>query len=180
MEYQQRKHPRLKAYDYSGNGAYFITICTRQREPLLGSIRTDGRLREEADLGMGQIELSAVGQICKQFLEGIPEHYTGVFLDCYIIMPDHIHLLLVLDDAACSGGQGSDRPTVQRILHAFKRLSSQQADRKLWQESFYEHIVRNETDLHEIRQYILQNPIKRSLERSGPLDSRRAAYHENP
>ena len=167
MEYQQRKHPRLKAYDYSGNGAYFITICTRQREPLLGSIRTDGRLREEADLGMGQIELSAVGQICRQFLEGIP-------------MPDHIHLLLVLDDAACSGGQGSDRPTVQRILHAFKRLSSQQAGRKLWQESFYEHIVRNETDLHEIRQYILQNPIKRSLERSGPLDSRRAAYHENP
>ena len=163
MEYPQRKHPRLKTYDYSQNGIYFITICTKNRENLLGQVRMDVSISDEADLGMGQICLSDIGQVCRRVLEDIPRHYRGVSLDCYIVMPDHIHLLLVLDDAARTGGQESGRPTIQKILHAFKRISSKQAGVPLWQDSFYEHVVRNEMDLKEIRQYIVRNPIKSAI-----------------
>ncbi len=160
MEYPQRKHPRLKEYDYSQNGAYFITICTKNREKLLGRIAADPNNPKHTEQGMEQVQLSEIGQICRELLENIPSVYQGVCLDCYIIMPDHIHLLLQLDDSACTGGQGSGRPTVPGILHGFKRLASRRAGRALWQESFFEHVIRNEVDLAETRNYILENPMK--------------------
>ena len=159
MAYPKRKHPRLKEYDYGQNGAYFITICTKDRAALLGQVNMEPVIRDESELGMRQIHLSATGELCRQLLEAIPNHYDGVTLDCFVIMPDHIHMVLVLDDTACTGGQRSGRPTIPNILHAFKRLSSRQANTDLWQASFYEHIIRNEKDMAEIRAYILQNPL---------------------
>ena len=136
--------------------------------PLLGTVNAACLPQDEAELGMRQICLSDAGQVCKRVLEDIPKHYVGVFLDCYVVMPDHIHMLLMLDDTACTGGQGSGRPTIQKILHAFKRISSKQAGVSLWQDSFYEHVVRNETDLKEIRQYIIGNPMKSTIGHSTP------------
>lgn len=159
MDYPKRKHPRLKQYDYSQAGLYFITICTKNRAPLLGTIVAN-YIPEESHLGMEQICLSAIGACCKARLEDIPNYYRHTAIDCYIIMPDHIHLLLEIDETS-SGGQRSGRPTVQQILHAFKRLTTQEANQVLWQDSFYEHIVRSEAELAEIRTYILGNPWKR-------------------
>ncbi len=149
MDFPKRKHPRLKSYDYSQNGMYFVTICTRDRMPVLGTVRNN--IFYPSDLG----------SLCCSYLEEIPNHYEGVFLDQYVVMPDHIHVLLLLDDAALTGGQGSGCPTLMNIIHAFKRLTAKVADADLWQSSFYEHVVRNETDLHEIRTYIQNNPVKR-------------------
>ena len=168
MDYPKRKHPRLKTYDYSENGFYFITLCTKNRANLLGTVLADPQNPDKTEFGMAQVRLTKYGEICRSFLEQISCAYDGVFVDCYIIMPDHIHLLLQLDDSACTGGQGSGRPTVQRILHAFKRLTSREANRDLWQRSFYEHIVRNEIDLAETRNYILGNPMKQAISHITP------------
>ena len=161
MDLPKRKHPRLKNYDYSTNGAYFITICTKNKEPLLGSAKEAIHATEETELlGAEQMILSSAGKICKTYLENIPEIYEGVFLDCYVMMPNHIHMVLCLEAAAQSGGQGSGRPTVQTIMHAFKRLSARQAGMELWQTSFYDRVIRNEEELNRIRKYILGNPVK--------------------
>ena len=149
MDIPQRKHPRLKAYDYSQNGMYFVTICTRDRMPVLGTVRNN------------IFYPSDWGGLCCSYLEEIPNHYEGVCLDQYVVMPDHIHVLLLLDDAALNGGHGSGRPTLMNIIHAFKRLTAKAAGADLWQSSFYEHVVRNEPDLHEIRVYIQNNPVTR-------------------
>ncbi|MBR4098965.1 MAG: transposase [Clostridium sp.] len=161
MDHPKRKHPRLKSYDYSQNGVYFLTICTINREPLLCTLLPDQILSEEDQLGMDQVRLTKIGEICRCYLDSIPTAYNGVFLDEYVMMPDHIHLLLRIDRETDTGGQGSGRPTVQRIIHGYKRLTSRAAERMLWQKSFYEHVVRNETDLMEIRQYIRRNPAKK-------------------
>ena len=146
MDYPKRKHPRLKAYDYSQTGMYFVTICTECRSQILSRI-TDR-----------QVFLSEVGEICRSFLNDIPNHYPGVHLDQYVIMPDHIHILLWINEIADIGGQRSGRPTLMNIIHAFERLTTRASGIDLWQPSFYEHIVRNEADLHEIRTYIQNNP----------------------
>ena len=161
MDIPKRKHPRLKSYDYSQNGAYFVTLCTKNRMPILGAVRQAGMLSDEDQLGMEQVRLTQIGEICRRYLEYIPSVYCGVYLDAYVIMPDHVHLLLRMDHAADSGGQGSGRPTVQRILHGYKRLTAREAGTPLWQASFYEHVVRNETELAEILQYIRGNPGKK-------------------
>ena len=119
MDYPQRKHPGLKEYDYSQNVAYFLTICTQNKEPILCSVMTDRFVCDENQLGMEQIKLTDMGEICQRYLESIPAVYQGVFLDeyIYIIMPDHVHILLRLEHEAGTGGQGSGRPTVQKIVH---------------------------------------------------------------
>ena len=165
MKLPKRKHPRLKTYDYSQNGVYFITVCTKDRQPLLGKVISRNRLTYEEDLGPEQVCLSAAGQCCLQCLQEIPDHYPGADVDCFVIMPDHIHLLLQLEDVT-DGGQGSGRPTVQRIIRAFKRVSAQRAAGLQWQASFYEHIIRSEAELREIRAYILHNPLKTEKSRA--------------
>ncbi len=162
MEHPQRKHPRLKTYDYSQNGVYFLTLCTKDRKPLLSSLQC--REVPDADaLGMQQVRLSAIGRLCQQRLEDISNHYNGVYLEDYVIMPDHVHVLLVLED---SGGQGSGRPTVAQIVHAFKRMTSSQAGKTLWQASFYDRVVRSEAERREIRKYISENPWKKLIRES--------------
>ena len=107
MDHPKRKQPRLKEYDYSENGMYFVTICTEGRSRILSHIIN------------GQVFLSEVGEICRSFLDDIPNHYPGVHLDQYVIMPDHIHILLWINEIAGTGGQRSGRPTLMNILHAF-------------------------------------------------------------
>ena len=159
MDFPKRKHPRLKNYDCSQNGMYFITVCTKDRQPLLGKVFPSTGLIDEDHVGLEQIHLSAAGQIYLQCLQEIPAHYPGASVDCCMIMPDHIHLLLQLEDSS-DGGQRSGRPTVLQIIRAFKRISAQHAVGLQWQSSFYEHIIRSDRELQETRAYILHNPLQ--------------------
>ena len=151
MVLPHRKHPRLKQFDYSSNGGYFITICTKNRRHLFGHIIL-------TDSATAIMELSPLGKIIKTYIESIPASYSGICVDHYVIMPNHIHLLLRFDMPPVEGGQGSGRPTVMTVVHALKRLTAKQAGYAIWQKSFHEHIIRNEKDYLEIWNYIENNP----------------------
>ena len=154
-DYPKRRPMRLPSYDYSEAGDYFLTACTKGRKPILSSVGRD-------DLGAPCVTLTRYGTIAEKFILTIPKTYDNVFLEKYVIMPNHIHLLLRLADTHVDGAPGSSRPTqmVPRIISALKRLSNQAAGKNLWQTSYYDHVVRNESDHLRIWDYIDTNPAK--------------------
>lgn len=154
MEFPKRKHPRLKKYDYSQNGCYFVTVCTKERRRLLSTVVV-GR----DDHIPPTVHLTAAGKTVDKYICGIETAYDTVFVDSYIIMPDHIHLLIRVDTAE-SGGMRSSRPTVSTVIRSLKTMVTREIGRPIWQDSFYDHVVRNETEYLEIGRYMEENPAK--------------------
>ena len=157
MELPQRKHVRLKEYDYSRAGSYFVTICVRDRRCLLSEIVGRG-------LAPAEVRLTACGRMAEKELLALTERYPVVRLDKYVIMPDHIHVLLRITGETAGA---SPRPTLAGIIAAFKSLSTRRwngaagcAGERLWQQSYYEHIIRDENDFLRHWTYIDQNPVR--------------------
>jgi REP element-mobilizing transposase RayT len=148
MNLLQRKPNRLKGYDYSRNGVYFITACVKDRHYLLW---------KEGIAVAEPYELSDIGNIVDGAISGISEHYMGVFVDTYVIMPDHIHLLLVLQ---AQDGRAMRAPTVSQIVCQMKGYVTKQIGDSIWQKLFYDHIIRNDQQYQSIREYIESNPVK--------------------
>lgn len=161
MSYEKnpvRKKLRLDNFDYSSNGAYFITICLKIRENLLWQSVGADIIRP-----MGKIHLSEYGRIVKNAICEIPVHYDNAYLDKFCIMPDHIHLILfLLRENRDQCGRIISAPTVNipTIIGQMKRSVSKKIGFGIWQKSYYDHIIRNERDLNEIRKYIAENPLK--------------------
>ena len=156
--FPKRKQIRLSDYDYSQNGYYFITICTKERKTLFWD-----------DVGADIIRpnLSSYGKIVKTAIKAIPKHYLNVSVDKYVIMPDHIHLILVISNNETNGhinGQIISAPTVMRVIGQMKRWVSKEIGFSIWQKSFYENIIRNENDYITKTEYMLNNPLKYSVE----------------
>lgn len=157
MERKSRKSVRLQSYDYSSNGAYFVTICTHERKKLLSVIRRDD------PCGRPYPVLTDLGAVARAVMDSVEEAYGITVMDS-VIMPDHIHMVIFLPER----NEGKECMTLGRIIGAYKSIVSNKylvicKDRgvrmgKLWQGRYYEHVVRNETDLREIREYILGNP----------------------
>ena len=152
----QRKHPRLKHYDYSSVGAYFITICTEKRKCILSRIVGRGRAPAETL----SVEYTSWGKIAEMQLLSLRKRYPNLVIDRYVIMPNHIHILLGINGEAAGA---SPRPTIMDIVCAYKSLTTSECrkhgfDEKLFQTSFFEHIIRNEKDYDEIIKYIGENP----------------------
>lgn len=146
MKFPKRKHPRLKEYDYSNDGGYFVTVCVKNKEKLLG----------EPVLVNGKIKLTPIGETAEKHIKTINSAYDGVRVDSYMIMPDHIHMLITI-----SGGMPSCRPTsLQTVVRTFKTMVTREIGFSVWQTSFYEHIVRDEKDYTDIDNYIKANPQK--------------------
>lgn len=148
----KRKHPRLDHYDYSTAGAYYITICTHNRRCLLSRIVGRG-------LGPAEIQYTAYGQIAMEQLFLLEKRYPSLEIDQYVIMPNHIHAILMLGEAAGV----NPRPTITDIVCAYKSLTTRQCKKvrpidKLFQTSFYEHMIRGREDYDEIAEYIANNP----------------------
>jgi putative transposase len=154
MQYPYRKHPRLKNYDYSQNGAYFVTICTRDKQRILCDICV-GR----ADHSPPRIRLSETGLIVDTLIQNIEQVYSGVITPIYVVMPNHIHLLLVFTNSP-DGGMRSSRPTLLTMIRSLKTLTTKKIGCQIWQDSFHDHIIRNEEDYQRIWQYIDTNPVK--------------------
>ena len=146
-----RKHPRLKGYDYSRNGCYFVTVCTENRKQLLSRIIV-GR----DDPGAPHTQMTPIGEMVERRLMGIPGHYENVTLDHYVIMPNHVHLLLSIGN----GAPGSSRPTVSQIIGAWKRFTNKDAGFRLWQSSYHDHIIRGDADYLDHWTYIDGNPAR--------------------
>ena len=196
-ELPNRKRNRMRWYDYSEDGWYFITICTKNRIEWLGKIKNDGMV------------LNDNGKIAKMCWLDIPNHYPNMYFDEWIIMPNHIHGIIVIENDIVPAipiptpvGTGfkpvptnvkpvptetEPVPTntktnpkshgLSEIIRGFKTFSSRKInklpdhDHKFqWQRSFYDHIIRNEKSLHNIREYIINNPIKWALDRNNPGD----------
>ncbi len=153
MELPTRKPTRLKDYDYSKSGAYFITICTHNRENILSNIVGEGLC------ALPQNNLTPIGKEIEKTLQYINENYNNVSIPKYVIMPNHIHLILVLDD---SGGHRN--PPLQNVIGQLKSYTANKFGGILWQRSFHDHIIRGEKDYKKIWEYIDKNPLKWDLD----------------
>jgi len=170
MPYDPNRHHRrsirLKGYDYSQAGAYFITLCTQDRACLFGKVVN------------GEMRLNDAGRMVLAEWNRLPERFPQVVLDAFVVMPNHVHGILVITDPAPTVGAtvgatlvvAPTAPTVGNIIGAFKSRVTVEYIRgvktsgwppfrgRLWQRNYYEHIIRNERALNAIRQYIMENP----------------------
>ncbi len=153
MEFPKRKPNRLKEYDYSQPGAYFVTICTDKRRCLLGDVVGVGET-----IGLPPcVELSDYGKTVDDAINNVCKYYPTVTVDKYVIMPNHIHLLLQIH---AYNGRAMLAPTVSTIIAQMKGYVTKRTSVSIWQKSFYDHIIRNEKDYLEIWEYIDSNPAK--------------------
>ncbi len=183
-----RRSIRLKGYDYSQEGAYFVTICTHNKECLFGSIINS------------QIELNEYGhEIVKGWLR-TPELRPNLELDEFIVMPNHLHAIIIICNRVLqytpttesSPGSNSllrlPSQTIGAIIRGFKGASTKQINEMrdlpgtpIWQRNYYESIIRTEYDLHRIREYIINNPAKWDLDEENPTNQKFVgAYGHTP
>ena len=151
MNFPKRKVLRLKDYDYSQTGGYFSTFCTENRAPVLSRI-TVGK----AALRLPQVELTEYGRITEKYIQNISVAYPHISVENYVIMPNHVHLLLLVGDS----GQGAARPTVSAVVRSIKALVRKETGKSLFQNSFYDHILRDGQDFLIHWDYIETNPGK--------------------
>ena len=185
---QTRKTPRLKHHDYKRDGIYFVTICTHEREPILGKVifNTDDNRNIAINVTNGSIpsqneyvskpnvfitpatvKLTAIGKFVLQTIESIANRYPGVEINKYIVMPNHIHLLIMLKQeqqrqgTRCRSGEAeqviSQIVSLSEIVRWLKIVTSKKYGKALWQRSYHDHIIRGEHDYRKIWQYIDEN-----------------------
>lgn len=151
-----RKQNRLKNYDYSANGAYFITICTKNRKNLFWDKNLLVFVGEDSILPPENIRLSAYGKIANQAIKAIPEHYPHIELLQYVVMPNHIHMILFIP---CDSGRMISSPTsILTAVGQMKRHVSKKIGEAIWQRSFHDHVIRDKNDYDKIAKYIHENP----------------------
>lgn len=199
-EIHHRRSVRLKGYDYSAVGAYFVTICVYGRECLFGKI-----------VG-GEMRLNQYGEIIRSVWEESPGHFPSIDTDTYVIMPNHFHGIIVVGDnvgagfprpiletrnqprcvEAERGGENQipggekggetpplRKPTIGQVVGYFKYQSSKQVNMlrdnsgvPLWQRNYYERIIRSDAELNAARKYILENPLKWDQDKENPVNAR--------
>ena len=152
MNLPRRKPTRLKWYDYSTPGAYFITICVKDREQLLSRI-----IVGDDTLSIPKNTLSEIGLICENYIKNINIKYENVTIDKYVIMPNHIHLIIFLH-----GTMRASSPTnnIENIIRSFKIMVAKKIGKSIWQRSFHDHIIRGEKDYQKIWEYKDTNVIR--------------------
>jgi len=178
-----RRSIRLPAYDYAQAGAYFVTIVCKDRECAFGEVVD------------GEMVLNEPGRMIETVWRELPQHYAGVEVDTLVVMPNHVHGIIILvgagpcarpDNPRRSRGVGGQpqgvAPTVSLpdVVHRFKSLTTARYRRgvlqdrwppfsgRLWQRNYYEHVIRNEEELNTIRQYVADNPARWADDRENP------------
>ena len=156
MELQSRKNIRLKSYDYNVPGYYFITVCTKQKQKLLCDIVGTGVLDGP------KVQLSHCGKIAEAQLENMCSFYDGLRVEKYVIMPNHIHLLIHITSCCnevpeCISPRDSK---ISKFIGSFKRFTNKSIGENIWQSRSYDHVVRGERDYQEIWKYIDDNPSR--------------------
>lgn len=143
--YFVRKNPRLKDYDYSLGGYYFITICTKDKLHYFGEV-----LNEKMDL-------TTIGEIANKNIEILQKTYKTIKIDKYVLMPNHVHMILIIDKET--------NLSISNIIKKYKEWLTKQIGESIWQKSYYDHIIRNEKDYYRIWKYIDENVLKWSLDK---------------
>jgi REP element-mobilizing transposase RayT len=155
-----RRRLRLARYDYRRSGAYFVTVCVHDRRERFGEIVN------------GQMRVTAAGDMVAAHWHALPNRFANVQLGTFIVMPDHVHGIVHLRRVA---ERATSHVSLSDVIAAFKststvayidgvrRLGWPRFDRRLWQRSFYEHVIRDAVELAALRQYIVDNPMRRWL-----------------
>ncbi|HEY2986740.1 MAG TPA: transposase [Candidatus Binatia bacterium] len=174
MKYDPDKHHRrsirLNSYDYRQSGAYFITVCTRDRKCFFGAVAG------------GEMQLNDAGEMVNSAWQELPSRFPSVCLDAFTVMPNHIHGIIFVGAQFIAPESNLDMkiqgvmnhaPTLGKIIRVYKATSTLLIRRKAtpefaWQRNYYEHVVRDEKSLNRIRQYILTNPARWDLDRENP------------
>ena len=157
-ELPKRKPIRIENYDYSSPGAYFITVCSSNREEIFWNGVGADIIRPQ------DVPLSAAGKIAEQGILQMAQHYENVAVDKYCVMPDHVHFILRIESDI--GGRIISAPTVSTVVGSMKRWVSRLIGRPILQKSFYDHGIRNQRDYDEIWEYIENNPLKYLLKKA--------------
>ncbi len=175
---------RLTDWDYSKEGFYFVTICTKDRKCNLGEVKNNN------------IYLSEIGKIVLEEWLNTPKLRPNVFLDDFIIMPNHIHGILVIKDdptvveTHCNASLqftkntfGPQRRNLSSINRGFKGAVKRECNKNNlsdfeWQPRYYEHIIKNDEDYARIKEYIAHNPINWELDRNNPINIGRSPQSE--
>ena len=149
----RRKPNRLPGYDYSTPGCYFVTVCTRDHQCLLG------RVVSGSDNIPAAMDLTPLGQIVQDAIDEIPTHYPSAEVDKSIVMPNHFHLILVLKDGA------PKMPSVHTIIQQLKRAVSVRVGTSIWQARFHDRVIRSEREYQEYWKYIDSNAEKWAMDK---------------
>lgn len=182
----QRRSIRLPDYDYSTHGYYFVTICTQDRQEMFGEIND------------GKMVLNDMGKMIEDWWKKIPGRFDSIALDQHQIMPNHMHGIVIIDDSVTYASVGVDprvdpsmemnpigrthrsAPTLGNTIQWFKTMSTneyirnvkthgwQSFNKRLWQRNYYEHVIRNDQSLQEIREYIINNPANWEKDKENP------------
>jgi putative transposase len=167
----RRRSIRVQGYDYAGVGGYFVTVVAFQRKCIFGEIVK------------GEMRLNAIGKIVEECWDEIPLHFPNAEIDAFVIMPNHIHgIIMLFDDrgtiyrAPTRSFEEFGKPTVgslPTIMRTFKAAVTRNARRELngthiWQRNYFEHIIRDQTDYQRIAGYIAVNPMKWDTDEENP------------
>jgi REP element-mobilizing transposase RayT len=171
-ESRRRRDLRLPDYDYAQSGAYFVTICTKDRTIFFGSVIDEW------------MHLAEPGLMVERWCREIPAKFPTVELDAFVIMPNHVHAILLIGTSALTDGAeergGHAGPPLPEVVQWFKTMTTNayirgvkergwtRFDGSLWQRSYYEHVVRNEAELTSVREYVLNNPLHWAMDREHP------------
>jgi REP element-mobilizing transposase RayT len=194
-----RRSLRLQEYDYTQEGAYFVTVCLKDRACLFG------------DIADGKMILNDAGRMVQAVWDDIPSHYAGIDTDAFIIMPNHIHAIIVIVGATPCGRPDSDKGQAQGpdnngqarglaptrntklsladVVHRLKTITTKRYTDgvkqmgwppfhgRLWQRNYYEHVIRDDASLNLIRQYIIDNPLRWAEDEENPAYSAATIAH---
>jgi putative transposase len=170
-EIHHRRSIRLRGYDYSRPGAYFVTICTQEKRHLFGEVIE------------GQMMLNEAGQMAGRWWLELPRKFSTVQLDCAVVMPNHLHAIVRIPGLPPPAGPGGGAHTgapLHRVVQWFKTMTTNDYFRhvrdngwpslpgKLWQRNYYEHIIGKEDELNKIREYVITNPVRWGSDRENP------------
>ncbi len=162
-----RRSIRLQGYDYAQAGAYF-TICTHTRECLFGSVGAGSKpaphLQPALDFKPAlatQMKLNECGEIVQHTWDDLVNHNENIELDAFVVMPNHIHGIVTIDNRAGL----EPAPTLSEIVRQLKTFSARRINKirdtqgvRVWQRNYYEHVIRDENELNRVREYIANNP----------------------
>ena len=170
MEQPSRKNTRLETFDYNSVGAYFITICTQNKEHLLSEIKLTSVGTDVPDGPQTSkeifVELTEYGKIADKYINQLNDFYENILVDDYIIMPNHIHLLIsIRNDREENGPSRTPVPTPQnatlsKFISTFKRFSNKEWGAAIWQSRSFDHVIRDRRDYDEHVAYITENPMR--------------------
>jgi len=160
-EIHHRRSNRLRNYDYTRAGVYFVTLCTWRRECLLGEIVE------------GTMVLNEPGSVAASAWTDLSNHYRHIELDAFVIMPNHVHGLIAFCDEPTEKRHG-----LSEIIRGFKTFSSRSINAirhnhgcPVWQRNYHDRIIRNEHELTHARSYIVNNPLKWEHDKENPINS---------